>query len=225
MKKLTPVGTAAALFVLAALPVQSQTTQSVATAPVQQSQISAPTDGQQKPEAKPLNNKVCPVSNQAVGSMGPAKVVEHKGYKINLCCDGCVKKFNKDPDAFLQAALIETKNQPQQPQQQVQPNQMQMQHPMPMQMQMQHGQQSQPQDQSTTSQQNAAVKPLNNPNCPISGHPVGSMQKGSNVVYKGYQIGLCCDSCKAQFNKDPDKYLQEMLKANNQTKVTPAPAG
>jgi hypothetical protein len=56
-----------------------------------------------------------------------------------------------------------------------------------------------------------AVKDVNNANCPVSGHEVGSMQEGANVVYKGYRIGLCCDNCQKEFNKDADAFLKKAL--------------
>src|SRR5688572_894032 len=55
------------------------------------------------------------------------------------------------------------------------------------------------------------VKDAKNANCPISGHPVGSMQAGSHIVYKGHKVGLCCDSCKKRFNEDPETYLKKAL--------------
>lgn len=125
---------------------------------------------------KPFNNTMCPVSDEPIAAGGGKKVV-HKGYEINLCCGGCVKKFNKNPDAYLDAMLKA--------------------------------------EQAKAAQGQVAaanVKPINNPNCPVSGHPVGSMQKGSNVVYKGYQVGLCCDGCIGRFNQNADAYLQALLK-------------
>jgi YHS domain-containing protein len=35
-------------------------------------------------------------------------------------------------------------------------------------------------------------------------HPVDDRE---TVVYKGQVIGFCCPDCKAQFLKDPDKYI------------------
>lgn len=55
------------------------------------------------------------------------------------------------------------------------------------------------------------VKAAGNANCPVSGAPVGSMQAGSHIVYKGYKVGLCCDGCKGRFNSNPDSYLNAAL--------------
>ncbi len=41
--------------------------------------------------------KVCPVSNQNLGSMGMPVKVEHDGDIAFLCCKGCMADFEKDP--------------------------------------------------------------------------------------------------------------------------------
>ena len=33
--------------------------------------------------------------------MGGAFVVEHKGQKVKLCCEGCKEDFEKDPQKYL----------------------------------------------------------------------------------------------------------------------------
>jgi YHS domain-containing protein len=43
--------------------------------------------------------------------------------------------------------------------------------------------------------------------CPLMGH---EMNGTSSVVYKGKQVNLCCDMCKAGFEANPDKVLQEL---------------
>ena len=49
--------------------------------------------------AYPLDT--CVVSGEKLGSMGDAYVLEHKGQQVQLCCKSCLKKFNKDPDAYV----------------------------------------------------------------------------------------------------------------------------
>lgn len=49
-------------------------------------------------------NKVCPVSGQKVGEMGPAVKVERTGKVYNLCCTGCVEIFEKDPEKYSKIA-------------------------------------------------------------------------------------------------------------------------
>ena len=54
--------------------------------------------------------------------------------------------------------------------------------------------------------------PLNNKDCPVSNMPVGSMEPGASLIYKGKKIGLCCQGCEATFNKDPEVFYQKALK-------------
>jgi len=45
--------------------------------------------------------KVCPVSGQALASMGDPIKVTAKGRSIFLCCSGCTKKFQADPEKYF----------------------------------------------------------------------------------------------------------------------------
>lgn len=44
---------------------------------------------------------ICPVSNEKLGSMGKPYVVEIKGRKVFLCCQGCEDALRSDPDKYL----------------------------------------------------------------------------------------------------------------------------
>jgi len=53
-------------------------------------------------EADPYGGqKTCPVSGKALGAMGQPIAVTVKGTTIYLCCNGCVAKFNANPDFYL----------------------------------------------------------------------------------------------------------------------------
>jgi len=55
-------------------------------------------------------NKICPVSGEKVGGdMGPAVPIEYKGKIYNLCCSGCVKEFNKNPEKYVKKVEEELK--------------------------------------------------------------------------------------------------------------------
>ena len=59
---------------------------------------------------EPYTLTTCPVSGEALGSMGDPIVVELDGREVKLCCKGCIKKFNADPAKFVAAvdkAMIE----------------------------------------------------------------------------------------------------------------------
>jgi len=51
--------------------------------------------------------KTCPVTGEELGSMGPAIPVAVKGQTIYVCCEGCVKRVQRDPDAFIAKAMRE----------------------------------------------------------------------------------------------------------------------
>ena len=52
-----------------------------------------------------VGNSVCPVSGEKVGTMGPVVKYEYKGKIYNLCCEGCVSSFAKDPEKYI--AIVE----------------------------------------------------------------------------------------------------------------------
>ena len=45
--------------------------------------------------------KVCPVSGEALGSMGAPVKVDVKGHAVFICCDGCREQLLAKPDEFL----------------------------------------------------------------------------------------------------------------------------
>jgi len=56
------------------------------------------------------NQKICPVTGQALGSMGSPVVVQYNGTAIGLCCQGCVQKFQSNPAVYADYALSEGKS-------------------------------------------------------------------------------------------------------------------
>ena len=55
-----------------------------------------------EPNAKPYPLKTCVVSGEELGKMGEPFRFTYKGQEIKLCCKGCEKDFNKEPEKFLQ---------------------------------------------------------------------------------------------------------------------------
>lgn len=52
--------------------------------------------------AIPDKLKTCPVSGDKLGSdMGEPYRFVYKGQEVKLCCKGCKKDFDKDPDKYL----------------------------------------------------------------------------------------------------------------------------
>ena len=48
-----------------------------------------------------LAQKVCPVTDKPIGSMGPPPKVTVKGQDVFLCCGGCEEELKKDPAKYL----------------------------------------------------------------------------------------------------------------------------
>ena len=46
--------------------------------------------------------------------------------------------------------------------------------------------------------------------CIVSGEKLGEMGEPYVFTYNGTEIQLCCDRCKAKFEKDPAKYLAKL---------------
>lgn len=55
--------------------------------------------------------RTCPVTGEALGSMGPPVPVSIKGQTVYVCCQGCVETIQKDPDAYLAKAAQERSGQ------------------------------------------------------------------------------------------------------------------
>ncbi len=50
--------------------------------------------------------------------------------------------------------------------------------------------------------------------CPVSGEKLGGdMGKPFVFVYQGQEVKLCCPDCKANFDKDPAKYIKKIQAA------------
>jgi hypothetical protein len=54
-----------------------------------------------KPKAKPYPLDTCLVSGEKLGDHGDVYEFVHKDQQIKLCCKGCLKDFNKEPEKFL----------------------------------------------------------------------------------------------------------------------------
>jgi YHS domain-containing protein len=61
----------------------------------------APAAAAADPNAKPYPLKTCAVSGEELGSMGEPYKFTYKGQEIKLCCKGCEKDFQKEPEKYL----------------------------------------------------------------------------------------------------------------------------
>jgi|GEM_PF-1493992 len=65
-----------------------------------------------------------------------------------------------------------------------------------------------------TAQEISKAKPATNTICPITKADIGTMGAGISIIYKGQVILLCCEGCKAEFAKDPEKALKGLATAS-----------
>ena len=80
----------------------TSTVSETSTPAVEKSEVTAPASG--AIEIQMVNNKLCPITGEPVGSMEPGAHVDYKGQRVGLCCSGCAEGFNKDPEANLAKA-------------------------------------------------------------------------------------------------------------------------
>jgi YHS domain-containing protein len=60
----------------------------------------------------------------------------------------------------------------------------------------------------------SSVKPDLLRTCPVSGDKLGGdMGKPFVFVYQGQEVKMCCPMCKADFDKDPAKYIKKIQDA------------
>lgn len=59
-----------------------------------------------------VGNKICPVSGEKVGEMGPPVKHEYNGKVYNFCCAMCPPKFDKDPAKYAKIAEDEVAKAP-----------------------------------------------------------------------------------------------------------------
>jgi hypothetical protein len=45
--------------------------------------------------------KICPVSGEELGGMGPPKKIHVAGHDVFICCLGCEKELTSEPDKYL----------------------------------------------------------------------------------------------------------------------------
>jgi YHS domain-containing protein len=65
----------------------------------------------------------------------------------------------------------------------------------------------------------ASVKPDLLTTCPVSGDKLGGdMGKPYVFVYQGQEVKFCCPDCKAEFDKDPAKFIAKIRAADKPDK-------
>ncbi len=154
--------------------------------------------------------KVCPVMDEPLGSMGTPIKVMVGDKPIYLCCKGCIKKVQAEPAKYL--AMV-SGNQPRS-------NSIAA-----------AGEQARP----GVFQVTAADAPFiaAQKKCPVMDEPLNAMGGPYRVNANGKAIYICCPGCAKKIAAEPHRYLDVLsrqgvsapiLQAQNEAAVVPAGA-
>ncbi len=67
--------------------------------------------GQVTEVPKSFGTTTCAVSGDSILEFGTARIIEHEGQEIYLCCGGCIREFDKDP-AYWMGKIEELRSDP-----------------------------------------------------------------------------------------------------------------
>jgi len=129
-----------------------------------------------------LAQKICPVTDAKLGSMGTPYKVTLGNRAVFLCCKGCEGAVKKDPNGILRK-LDATASGERTAEEQAALDQLP------------------PDDRALALKQKT---------CPITGEPLGSMGTPFKVKLGGRTVFLCCEGCKDEARKDPDSVLKKL---------------
>ena len=148
-----------------------------------------------------LQQRICPVTRQPLGSMGTPIRVRVAGRSVFVCCEGCIKRLQNDPQRYLANADARWRSldrprddfsrSPRRPQPSLQiPREMEGVALLP------------------ASEQEAALRQRI---CPVTKQPLGSMGKPLRVSVSGRSVFVCCEGCVNRLKSNPAKYLRTGL--------------
>ncbi len=124
--------------------------------------------------------RLCPVTGEELGSMGPPIPVTVSGRTIQVCCEACVAAVRRDPAKYFRRVADEIGSVSNQP-----------------------GFNSSvgPRPRARASAQS---------NCPVTGERLGSMGPPIPVTVMGRTIEVCCDACVTAVRRNPARYLAKI---------------
>lgn len=168
--------------------------------------------------------KICPVTKQALGSMGTPLKVDVNGKPVFICCKGCEKPLLGDPDKYLanltagetaEASDVEL------PQMDLPPVGV----PEIVE-EMELPEMELPQPVETTEVDNeeaaaiaeafAKLSPADRAlaekqkDCPVADMPLGSMGTPIKVDVNGRPVFICCEGCREDLLAEPAKYIAKL---------------
>jgi hypothetical protein len=154
--------------------------------------------------------KFCPIlPGNRLGSMGKPVKVRLRGKPVFLCCGGCEDKAKADPEGTLKK-VEELKNKTQSPR----PTP-----PAP-----QPAPKEDPEVKANLAKLSPADRALAEAQkfCPETGDLLGSgsMGKPFKVMIQGQAVFLCCDGCRDDALKHPEKTLEKVKQLKAKLKAT-----
>ena len=124
--------------------------------------------------------RLCPVTGEELGSMGPPIPVTISGRTIQVCCEACVTAVRRSPEKYFQRVAEELRMVP---------------------TDSSRGSFSRPQSVRQTRVQRL---------CPVTGEELGSMGPPIPVTISGRTIQVCCEACVTAVRRSPAKYFAKV---------------
>lgn len=153
-------------------------------------------DVQRSPSSPRVSvQRICPVTGEELGSMGPPIPVTVSGRTIQVCCQACVAAVQRSPEKYLQRVAEEIGALPFDPS---------------------RGTSNLGQPNLQTSVQRV---------CAVTGEELGSMGPPIPVTISGRTIQVCCEACVAAVKRNPAKYFAQVESDWNSDYLRPASSG
>ena len=136
--------------------------------------------------------RICPVTGEELGSMGPPIPVTISGRTIQVCCDACVTAVRRNPRLYFERVSEELAS----ASRRANPN---------------------TQEQLAPATQIHAQRL-----CPVTGEELGSMGRPIPVTVGGKSILVCCEGCVAAVKRNPAKYFAQVEYERNENSARPS---
>jgi YHS domain-containing protein len=173
--------------------------------------------------------ETCIVTGAKLGSMGAPVVYDYEGREIRFCCQGCVRKFEADPEAYVKKMdeAIIAREKPAYPLETCVVTGQRL------------GSMGDPVDYIYENHlvrfccagcvkafekepakymamlDEARVTPYPLDTCIVSDAKLGSMGEPVALVYEGQEVKFCCAGCIGAFKNDPDTYMKKLNPAGD----------
>ena len=136
--------------------------------------------GRRRAFAQSRAQKLCPVTGEELGSMGPPIPVTVSGRTIQVCCEACVAAVRRDPAEFFRRVDEEIGSVSNQP------------------------------GFNSSVVRRPRARASAQTNCPVTGERLGSMGPPIPVTVMGRTIEVCCDACVTAVRRNPARYLAKI---------------